>query len=111
MEYLLGGFGMIEDEARIHPDTGVTSGLFVERSLNEIRFWSRIMKEHSFFLRLGFRAEDTQLIQEANQFYQLFERIGQTAHSLTNQTDPEQIRRFNSEVGQAATSIFAFKRK
>ncbi|MBT2736078.1 DUF2935 domain-containing protein [Bacillus sp. ISL-7] len=94
-----------------HPDTGVTSGMFVERSLNEIRFWSRIMKEHSLFLRLGFRAEDTQLIQEANQFYQLFERIEQTAHSTSNQADPEQIRRFNSEVQQAATSIFAFKRK
>ncbi|QIZ08900.1 DUF2935 domain-containing protein [Priestia megaterium] len=94
-----------------HPDTGVISGMFVERSLNEIRFWSRIMKEHSLFLRLGFRAEDTQLIQEANQFYQLFERIEQTAHSTSNQADPEQIRRFNSEVQQAATSIFAFKRK
>ena len=99
------------DEARIHADTGVTSGLFVERSLNEIRFWARIMKEHSLFLRLGFRAEDTQLIQEANQFYQLFENIEQRAHSFNNQTDPEQIRRFNSEVQQAAANIYVFKRK
>ncbi|MEH7379060.1 DUF2935 domain-containing protein [Bacillus sp. JJ1533] len=95
----------------LHADTGVTSGMFVERSLNEIRFWSRIMKEHSLFLRLGFRAEDTQLIQEANQFYRIFEHIEQMAHSLSNQTDPEQIRKFNSEVQQAATGIFAFKRK
>ncbi|MEH7239243.1 DUF2935 domain-containing protein [Bacillus sp. JJ1562] len=101
---------MIGNE-HLHADTGVTSGIFVERSLNEIRFWSRIMKEHSLFLRLGFRAEDTQLIQEANQFYRLFEHIEQMAHSLSNQTDPEQIRRFNSEVQQAATGIFAFKRK
>ncbi|MFD0048391.1 DUF2935 domain-containing protein [Actinomycetes bacterium NPDC127524] len=102
---------MNRDEASLHPDTSVTSEMFVERSLNEIRFWSRIMKEHSLFLRLGFRAEDTQLILEANQFYKLFERIEQTAHSYTNQTDPEQIRRFNSEVQQAATNIFGFKRK
>ncbi|HLO13081.1 MULTISPECIES: DUF2935 domain-containing protein [Neobacillus] len=102
---------MIGDENVLHADTGVTSVLFVERSLNEIRFWSRIMKEHSLFLRLGFRAEDTQLIQEANQFYRLFEHIEQTAHAFTNQTDPEQIRRFNSEVQQAATNIFVFKRK
>jgi len=27
---------------------------FVERSLDEIRFWSRIMKEHSFFSPIGF---------------------------------------------------------
>ncbi|MDQ0268657.1 DUF2935 domain-containing protein [Cytobacillus purgationiresistens] len=99
------------EENLIHADTGVTSEIFVERSLNEIHFWSRIMKEHSLFLRLGFRAEDTQLIQEANQFYRLFEHIEQTSHSFNNQADPEQIRRFNSEVQQAATNIFAFKRK
>ncbi|MFO1446340.1 DUF2935 domain-containing protein [Bacillus sp. Bva_UNVM-123] len=85
--------------------------MFVARSLDEIRFWSRIMKEHSLFLRLGFRCDDTQLIQEANQYYHLFEQIEQKSHSFTNQTDPEQIRRFNSEVQQAATGIFAFKRK
>lgn len=47
--YLLGGLTMHRDETSLHPDTGVTSVMFVERSLNEIRFWSRIMKEHSFF--------------------------------------------------------------
>ncbi|MEH7180244.1 DUF2935 domain-containing protein [Neobacillus vireti] len=99
------------EDHMLHADTGVTSVLFVERSLNEIRFWARIMKEHSLFLRLGFRAEDTQLIQEANQFYRTFERIEQAAHAFTNQTDPEQIRRFNSEVQQAATNIYVFKRK
>lgn len=99
------------DHTSMHADTGVTSVMFVERSLNEIRFWARIMKEHSLFLRLGFRAEDTQLIQEANQFYRLFEHIEQTAHAFNNQTDPEQIRRFNTEVQQAATNIFVFKRK
>jgi hypothetical protein len=102
---------MIGDGGYLHPDTGVTSGMFVERSLNEIRFWGRIMKEHSLFLRLGFRAEDTQLIQEANQFYQTFEQIEQAAYSFNNQTDPEQIRRFNTEVQIAATNIFLFKRK
>lgn len=48
---------------------------FVSRSLEEVRFWSRIMKEHSLFLRLGFRCEDTQLINEANQFYSLLNRL------------------------------------
>lgn len=106
-----GGLTMHRDETSLHPDTGVTSVMFVERSLNEIRFWSRIMKEHSFFLRLGFRCEDTQLIEEANQFYRLFEHIEQIAHSYTNETDPEQIKRFNAEVQQAATNIWGFKRK
>jgi hypothetical protein len=84
---------------------------FVIRSLDEIRFWSRIMKEHSLFLKLGFRCEDTQLIQEANQFYRIFEEIEGKALSFTAQTDPESIKRFNFEVHSAATHIWAFKRK
>lgn len=84
---------------------------FVIRSLDEIRFWSRIMKEHSLFLRLGFRCEDTQLINEANQFYAIFEDIERRAHSYQADTDPETIRQFNSEVRNAASHIWAFKRK
>ncbi|WP_438823980.1 DUF2935 domain-containing protein [Bacillus sp. JJ1773] len=91
--------------------TQINPVMFVTRSLDEIRFWSRIMKEHSLFLRLGFRCEDTQLIAEANQFYHIFEQIEQQSHSFTNQTTPDQIRRFNTQVMQAATNIFAFKRK
>lgn len=84
---------------------------FVIRSLEEIRFWSRIMKEHSLFLRLGFRCEDTALINEANQFYSLFENIESRANAFTAGTDPNVIRRFNEEVHAAAAHIWAFKRK
>ena len=84
---------------------------FVTRSLDEIRFWSRIMKEHSLFLRLGFRCEDTQLIHEANHFYAMFEAIENRAHSLDAGTDPQTIQRFNMEVHTAASHIWAFKRK
>lgn len=85
--------------------------VFVERSLDEIRFWSRIMKEHSFFLKLGFRCEDTQLIHEANQFYTMFETIEMKSHSFSPETDPQLIRNFNEEVYSAASQIWAFKRK
>jgi hypothetical protein len=84
---------------------------FVTRSLEEIQFWSRIMKEHSLFLRLGFRCEDTQLINEANQFYSLFEAIESRSHTLPVDTDPQIIMRFNTEVQNAASHIWAFKRK
>jgi hypothetical protein len=87
------------------------SDAFVVRSLDEIRFWSRIMKEHSFFLRLGFRCEDTLLINEANQFHAIFEDIERRSYSFGNDTDPLTIREFNSEVQHAATHIWAFKRK
>ncbi|PYI54244.1 DUF2935 domain-containing protein [Paenibacillus flagellatus] len=84
---------------------------FVARSLDEVLFWSRIMKEHSFFLKLGFRCEDTQLIQEANHFYAVFESIEHRANTYSIGTDPYTIRRFNEETFVAVSHIWAFKRK
>lgn len=84
---------------------------FVVRSLDETRFWSRIMKEHSLFLKLGFRCEDTQLINEAVYFYSVFEDIECRAHAYNNATDPQTIQGFNREVHTAVTHIWAFKRK
>ncbi|MEM1505897.1 DUF2935 domain-containing protein [Domibacillus sp. 8LH] len=85
--------------------------LFVSRSLDEIRFWSRIMKEHALFLSLGFTYEDKQLIEEAKQFIGVFERIEQELSTYTVDADPQLIKQFNSKVYQAAASIWAYKRK
>lgn len=85
--------------------------VFVVRSLDEVRFWSRIMKEHSLFLKLGFRCEDTQLIQEANQFYTIFESIENRANTYSVGTDPNTIRKFNEDTYVAVSHIWAFKRK
>ncbi|MGD8192187.1 DUF2935 domain-containing protein [Brevibacillus ginsengisoli] len=84
---------------------------FVERSLYEIRFWSRIMKEHSLFLRLGFYCEDEQLINEANQFYRVFEQIENQSHAFTENADPGTIYEFNKTVHNAVCLIYAFKRR
>ncbi|GGG03928.1 hypothetical protein GCM10010912_55900 [Paenibacillus albidus] len=84
--------------------------VFVTRSLDEIRFWSRIMKEHSLFLRLGFRAEDTQLIEEAKRFQSIFEDIERRSYEFNIDADPYTIKVFNTEVQNAATNIWAFKR-
>ncbi|OES43896.1 DUF2935 domain-containing protein [Domibacillus iocasae] len=85
--------------------------LFVSRSLDEIRFWSRIMKEHALFLSLGFTYEDKQLIDEAKQFIGVFEQIEQQLNTYTSHTDPQLIKTFNNHVYQAAVSIWAYKRK
>lgn len=85
--------------------------LFVSRSLDEIRFWSRIMKEHALFLSLGFTYEDKELIEEAKQFIGLFERIEQELSTYTVHTDSQLIKQFNIKVYQAAVSIWAYKRK
>jgi hypothetical protein len=87
------------------------TNLFVSRSLDEILFWSRIMKEHSLFLKLGFNCDDTELIQEADYFYKLFESIEMKSQNFSIQSDPQQIQQFNVEVHNAASMIWAFKRK
>jgi hypothetical protein len=83
----------------------------VARSLDEIQFWSRIMKEHSLFLSLGFTYEQKQLINEANQFYDLFERIEEKLAKFTVNSDLRQVQAFNTEVYQAAVAIWSYKRK
>lgn len=85
--------------------------LFVSRSLDEIRFWSRIMKEHSLFLSLGFSYHDTELIQEAQHFMSTFERIELQLNQYSIDSDPEQIKKFNNQVYEAAAAIWAYKRK
>jgi Domain of unknown function (DUF2935) len=83
----------------------------VMQSLDEIRFWSRIMKEHALFLSLGFTHEQTQLIAEAQQFMDLFERIEEKLARFNANSDIRQIQAFNSEVYQAAVAIWGYKRK
>jgi hypothetical protein len=91
---------------------GVTmANPIVARSLDEIKFWSRIMKEHSLFLSLGFTYEQKQLIDEANQFYALFERIEEKLAKFTVDSDLRQVQAFNTEVYQAAVAIWNYKRK
>ena len=84
---------------------------FVARSLDEIQFWSRIMKEHSLFLSLGFTYEQKQLIDEARYYICVFERIEEKLSRFSLNSDPQQIKAFNTEVYQAAASIWAYKRK
>lgn len=81
------------------------------KSLDEIKFWSRIMKEHALFLSLGFTYEQKQLIVEARQFIALFERIEEKLENFNINSDLNQIKAFNVEVYQAAVSIWHYKRK
>ncbi|KKK38225.1 hypothetical protein WQ57_10520 [Mesobacillus campisalis] len=83
----------------------------VARSLDEIRFWSRIMKEHALFLSLGFTYEQRQLIAEAQQFIALFERIEEKLSRFSPNSELGQVQAFNNEVYQAAVAIWHYKRK
>lgn len=90
---------------------GKMANPIVVRSLDEIQFWSRIMKEHALFLSLGFTYEQQQLIAEAQQFITAFERIEEKLARFSIDTDIRQIQAFNNEVYQAAVAIWSYKRK
>ncbi|CEH32288.1 DUF2935 domain-containing protein [Aneurinibacillus migulanus] len=87
------------------------SNLFVNRSLEEVQFWGRIMKEHALFLRLGFTVDQPKLIQEASHFHNLFESIEEKSVSFTDNADREHIVRLNMETYQATSHLWAFERK
>jgi hypothetical protein len=82
---------------------------FVKRSLEENRFWLRIMMEHAFFLRLGFYKTDTKLIQEARRFQDIFRR--QLEKARNTPPDPEAIRRLNNESIILTRNIRNFKQR
>lgn len=48
---------------------------FVRKSLELHLFFARIMKEHSFFLQLGFTPRDSMYTQEANMFRREFDNL------------------------------------
>ena len=57
---------------------------FVRQSLELHLFFARIMKEHSFFLQIGFTPKDTNLIQQADYFRMEFDKLLSEAINLSN---------------------------
>jgi hypothetical protein len=57
---------------------------FIQQSLELHLFFARIMKEHSFFLQIGFTQKDSTLILKANSFRIEFDRLLADAISLSN---------------------------
>ena len=86
------------------------SNEFVSRSLDEIRFWSRIMKEHSPISELGLGKRIQRLIQEADHFHHTFEQIEGKSHPFNELTILKQITRFNIEVISCNTYLGFYKK-
>ncbi|APF27780.1 hypothetical protein NPD7_2688 [Clostridium sporogenes] len=57
---------------------------FIRQSLELHLFFGRIMKEHSFFLQIGFTPRDSRLMQQANAFRMEFDRLLADAIYLSN---------------------------
>jgi len=75
--------------------------------MRRVQFWLRIMKEHSLFMKLGFACSDTELICQAEEFYNIFEDFEK--HSCNIKCD-EEFMAFVSRIMVAVKNIFAFKR-
>ncbi len=83
--------------------------VFVSRSLEENRFWLRIMMEHAFFLRLGFPATATKLIRQARDFQDIFER--QLERALRTPPEPRLVRQLNNDSIVLTRRIADFKQR
>jgi len=57
---------------------------FVRKSLETHLFFARIMKEHSFFLQLGFTPRDSNFTQQADDFRKEFDRLLGDVVALSN---------------------------
>jgi len=62
----------------------ISSTEFIRQSLELHLFFARIMKEHSFFLAIGFTQKDSNYIQQANNFRMEFDRLLGDTISLSN---------------------------
>ncbi|MCE5222118.1 MAG: DUF2935 domain-containing protein [Clostridium sp.] len=62
----------------------LSSNKFIQQSLELHLFFARIMKEHSFFLEVGFTPKDSNYIDEADAFRMKFDKLLYDAISLSN---------------------------
>ncbi len=66
---------------------------FVSHSLETHLFFGRIMKEHSFFLEIGFTPRDTKFTEQADQFRKEFDKLLSDVVALSNGVvNPEVLR-------------------
>jgi len=62
----------------------LSSSKYIQQSLELHLFFARIMKEHSFFLQVGFTPKDSNYINEADAFRMEFDKLLYEAISLSN---------------------------
>ena len=62
----------------------LSSSKFIQQSLELHLFFGRIMKEHSFFLQVGFTPKDSNYINEADAFRMEFDKLISDTISLSN---------------------------
>jgi len=76
-------------------------------NMKRVQFWLRIMKEHSLFMKLGFACSDTDLIRQAECFYNEFAAFEEQSHDICCD---EEFMAFVDRIMVPVKNIFAFKR-
>ena len=76
-------------------------------NMKRVQFWLRIMKEHSLFMKLGFACSDTELIRQAEEFYNIFEDLEKKSYMIKCD---EEFRDFVCRIMPSVKHIFSFKR-
>ena len=71
----------------------------------EVRFWVRILKEHSLFIQMGLPAGRPDLIAEAKRFYDLFQGLQNAVESR-----PALDNALLDEIRRAVVALIAYKR-
>jgi hypothetical protein len=69
----------------------LSSSKFIRQSLELHLFFARIMKEHSFFLEVGFTPKDSNYIDEADAFRIQFDRLLADAISISDGAISEEV--------------------
>jgi hypothetical protein len=87
----------------IEPPVG---GVLVGSLLDAARFWTRILKEHALFIRLGLPADQVELRAEAQAFFDLFEELEARVNEVQS-IDPGLLQ----DLIEAVNGIIAFKRR
>jgi hypothetical protein len=78
----------------------------VSPTLDEIRFWLRIMKEHVLFIKLGLPHDQTVLMAEADRLFALFAALEMDSMGVVPITLPD----YMSRVRIAVEEVWAYKR-
>lgn len=87
----------------VEPPVG---GVLVGSKLDVARFWTRIMKEHALFIRLGLPCDQVQLIAEAQAFFDRFAAL-ETQVNQAQELDPTLL----DNLIQAVRDFIDYKRR
>ncbi|MDD4588554.1 MAG: DUF2935 domain-containing protein [Heliobacteriaceae bacterium] len=76
-------------------------------TMDEIRFWLRIMMEHSLFMQLGFPCTEANLIRQANEFQKNFQSLLKESETVP----PSQFMAFVERAKILTENLRKFKRR